>query len=130
MKTSSNPYGANASTIPSAARKPKTGRAYGTNKVHWHLGAVEIHHISEEKVLDANEAEVTVNKLHIKRCNVVITSTDRYITGDGVGAMRNQALAQIMERYKITEAAMTDMVILSVSYLGHMSEATYFGKTQ
>ena len=129
MKSSNNPYGVDASTIPSAAKKPSTGRTYGTNKVHWHLGAVEIHHISEEKVLDANQAEVTVNKLHIKRCNVVITSSDRFVTGDGVGAMRNQAMAQITERYKITEEAMTDMVILGVSYLGHMSEATYFGKT-
>lgn len=125
-----NPYGADAEAVPSAKRKSSTGKAYGTTKAHWFLGAVEIHHISEERVLDANQEEVTVNKLHIKRCNVVITSKDRHLDGNGIGAIRNQALAQIMERYKVAEEAMTDMVILNICYLGHMSEATYFGQTK
>lgn len=127
---SQNPFANDASTLVSAARKPATGRAYDTHKVHWYLGAVEIHHISEEKALSENKEEVVVSKLHIKRCNVVITSNDRQITGEGVGAMRNQAMAQIMERYKITEESMVDLIINSVSYLGHMSEATYFGQTK
>ena len=125
---STNPFANDASTLASAPRKPDSSRAYDTHKVHWYLGAVEIHHISEEKALGENQEETVVSKLHIKRCNVVITSADRYVTGEGVGAMRNQAMSQISERYKITEEAMVDLIIINVSYLGHMSEATYFGQ--
>lgn len=100
-------------------------RAEGA-QMHWYMAAVMIQAVNR---MGPNENEIpedTVVGTRQIMTNVLVTPNRKKITSKTIDDIRNTALVKARDKYKVNiETDLAELAIMSVTYLGLMTEKEY-----